>query len=174
LPGVLKHILGGWQSNGILSVRSGFPFTVSQGAGDLNVANSSIRPDRIEDGRLDNPERVLWYDPTAFQRVTCDLASRTDLCHYGNAGVGILRNPSQHNLDFSMYKNFTFGGSDGRYKVQFRSEFFNAFNTPYYGDPNNIGFASLNSLVPDGARVGEVRSLRNPMRIIQFGLKFFF
>ena len=72
-----------------------------------------------------------------------------------------------------MYKNFAFG-PEARYKVQFRSEFFNAFNTPYYGDPNNIGFASLNSLTPDGARVGEVRSLRTPMRIIQFGLKFFF
>ena len=173
LPGVLKHVLGGWQSNGIVSLRSGFPFTVTQGAGDLNVVNSSVRPDRIEDGRLDNPERVAWYDAQAFQRVSCDIASRTDLCHYGNSGVGVLRSPGQHNLDFSMYKNFTFG-ADGRYRVQFRSEFFNAFNTPYYGDPNNIGFASLNSITPDGARVGEVRSLRTPMRIIQFGLKFFF
>jgi hypothetical protein len=77
-------------------------------------------------------------------------------------------------LDFSLYKNFTFGGSEGRYKVQFRSGFFNAFNTPYYGNPNIIGFASLNSLTPDGARVGEVRSLRTPNRIIRFGLKFFF
>ncbi|MGH9629939.1 MAG: TonB-dependent receptor domain-containing protein, partial [Bryobacteraceae bacterium] len=27
LPGVLKHIAGGWQTNGIVSLRSGFPFT---------------------------------------------------------------------------------------------------------------------------------------------------
>jgi hypothetical protein len=174
LRGPLKHILGGWQSNGIVSLRTGFPFSVTQGAGDLNVVNSSVRPDRISDGRLDDPTRELAYDPQAFQRVSCDIASRTDLCHYGNAGNGILTAPGQHNLDFSMYKNFTFGGQDGRYKVQFRSEFFNAFNTPYYGNPNNIGFASLNSLTPDGPRVGEVRSLRTPNRIIQFGLKFFF
>jgi hypothetical protein len=173
LPGVLKHVLGGWQSNGIVSLRSGFPITVTQGAGDLNVVNSSVRPDRIADGRLDDPTRELNFDPQAFQRVSCDIASRTDLCHYGNSGVGVMRTLGQHNLDFSMYKNFTFGG-DGRYKVQFRSEFFNAFNTPYYGNPNNIGFASLTSIVPDGARMGEVRSLRTPMRIIQFGLKFFF
>jgi hypothetical protein len=173
LPGVLKHVLGGWQSNGIVSLRSGFPFTVTQGAGDLNVVNSSVRPDRIKDGRLDEATRELAFDPQAFQRVSCDIASRTDLCHYGNSGVGVLRTLGQHNLDFSMYKNFAFGG-EGRYKVQFRSEFFNAFNTPYYGDPNNIGFAGLNSIVPDGARMGEIRSLRTPMRIIQFGLKFFF
>jgi hypothetical protein len=30
------------------------------------------------------------------------------------------------------------------------------------------------SIVPDAARMGEVRSLRTPMRIVQFGLKFFF
>jgi hypothetical protein len=29
LPGALKHIIGNWQSNGILSIRSGFPFNVN-------------------------------------------------------------------------------------------------------------------------------------------------
>ena len=173
LPGLLKHVLGGWQSNGILSIRSGFPFNTTQGAGDLNVGNSSVRPDRIEDGRLDDATRALWYDPQAFQRVTCDIPSRQDLCHYGTGGVNILDSPGQRNFDFSMYKNFTWG-ADGRYRVQFRSEFFNAFNTPYFGQPNNIGFSSLNSIIPDGTRMGEIRSVRTPARIIQFGLKLFF
>ena len=61
-----------------------------------------------------------------------------------------------------------------RFSLQFRSEFFNAFNTPYFGQPNNIGFASANSIVPDAAQMGEIRSTRTPMRIIQFGLKLFF
>ncbi len=55
LSGFAKHIIGGWQTNGILSIRSGFPFNVTQG-GDLNtngspsvltelrMANSRIRP----------------------------------------------------------------------------------------------------------------------------------
>jgi hypothetical protein len=169
MHGPLKYFIGGWQSNGIISIRSGFPFTVQEG-NDLNTG-SNARPERIADGRLDNPSRSLWFDPSAFRRVTCNIPSRPDLCHYGNAGVGIIRDPGQHNLDFSMFKNFNF---TERWRLQFRSEFFNAFNTPYFGDPNNIGFASSNSLVPDSPRVGEVRSLRNPMRIIQFGLKLFF
>ena len=55
-----------------------------------------------------------------------------------------------------------------------RAEAVNAFNTPYYGDPNGISFSTNDSIVPDGARMGEARTLRNPMRILQFALKFSF
>ncbi len=50
----------------------------------------------------------------------------------------------------------------------------NAFNTPYFGDPIGVSFLTTDSIVPDGARVGEIQSLRNPMRIIQLGLKLYF
>jgi hypothetical protein len=169
MRGPLKYFLGGWQSNGIVSLRSGFPFTPSLG-NDLNTG-SAARPDRIRDGRLDTRNRQLMFDPSAFQRVTCNIPSRPDLCHYGNSGVGIIRDLPQHNLDFSLFKNFVV---TERVKLQFRSEFFNAFNTPYFADPTNIGFVSINSITPDAPRVGEVRGLRTPMRIIQFGLKLFF
>jgi hypothetical protein len=169
MHGPLKHLLGAWQSNGIVSLRSGFPFTPQQG-NDLNTG-SNARPDRVRDGRIDSRNRLLMYDPFAFQRVTCNIPSRPDLCHFGNSGVGIIRDLPQHNFDFSMFKNFYF---TERWKLQFRSEFFNAFNTPYFGDPVNIGFSSVNSITPDAPRMGEVRGLRNPMRIIQFALKLSF
>ncbi|MFN0171195.1 MAG: TonB-dependent receptor domain-containing protein [Bryobacteraceae bacterium] len=170
LPGLLKHVAGGWQSNGIFSIRSGFPFAVTQG-NDLNTGAAGIRPDRIADGRLDNPNRQVWFDPQAFRRVTCNIPNRPDLCRFGNAGYNIINGPGQTNLDFGLFKNFPI---TERVRLQFRSEFFNALNTPYFGQPNGIGFLTLNSLVPDGPRMGEVRSLRNPMRIIQFGLKLSF
>jgi hypothetical protein len=50
---------------------------------------------------------------------------------------------------------------------------FNATNTPYFGAPNGISFATPNSLVPDGPRMGEIRSLEAPMRTMQLGLKLF-
>jgi hypothetical protein len=169
LRGPLRHFIGGWQSNGIVAIRSGFPFTVSQG-GELNTG-SSARPDRLLDGAIENPTRDLWFNPSAFQRVTCNIATRPDLCHYGTAGVNILDGPGQHNFDLSLYKNFFI---TERVKLQFRSEFFNALNSPFFGDPNGIGFATVNSIVPDGVRMGEVRGLRTPMRIVQFGMKLFF
>ncbi len=169
LTGPMKWIAGGWQTNGVLSIRSGFPFSVTQG-GDLNTGGP-VRPDRLEDGELDDPTRKLWYNPQAFQRVTCNIPTRPELCHYGSAGYNILESPGQRNLDFSMYKNFQI---NEQFKLQFRSEFFNALNTPYFGQPNNIGFSSTNVITPDAARMGEVRSTRTSMRIIQFGLKLSF
>ena len=170
LHGPLKYMLGGWQTNGVLSLRTGFPFTVTEGTGDLNIGSGPARPDRIKDGRLDSGTRALWYDPTAFQRATCNIG-RPDLCHYGNSGVGIIRDPGQRNLDFSLIKNFNFTENK---KLQFRAEAFNTFNTPYFGDPNNAGFSTVNSVTPDAPRVGEIRSLRTSMRIVQFGMKLFF
>src|SRR5262249_7465904 len=73
MKGPLRYLIGGWQSNGILSLRSGFPITLSEGTGDLNIGSGPARPDRIADGRLDNRSRALLYDPTAIQRATCNI-----------------------------------------------------------------------------------------------------
>jgi hypothetical protein len=173
LKGVAGAALKGWQTNGILSLRSGFPWTPTVGANDLNTGGDGtpIRPDRLRDGRLDNPTRDLWYDPSAFQRVNCNIASRPDLCHYGNSGRNIMTSPGQRNLDFSLFKNFNV---TERVQLQVRGETFNVLNTPYFGQPNNLGFVSLQSITPDAPRVGEIRSLRAAMRVMQFGLKVSF
>ena len=166
--GAAGAILGGWQVNSIFALRSGFPFTISQGD-DLNTSGPA-RPDRIADGRIDNPTRRLWYDPSVFRRVTCNIASRPDLCHYGSAGVGILTGPSERRVDLSASKNFRI--AEG-VRLQFRFEAFNAFNHPFFGTPNGIGFVSNNSITPDGTRMGEIRSLETPMRTAQAGLKLY-
>lgn len=169
LKGIAGHFIGGWQSNGIISLRSGFPFYLGQGS-DLNTGGP-VRPDVVGEWKLSNPTRDRWYNPQAFQRVTCNIAARPDLCHFGNLGANVIRGPGQHNFDLSIFKNFRITEA---VKLQFRTEFVNAFNTPFFGDPGGISFSNINQIVPDGTRDAEVRSLRTPMRIIQFGLKLFF
>ena len=183
--GVQQAILGGWQTNGIWTLRTGFPFTVSQG-NTLNTFNSAARPDVIADPHVSNPTISQWFNPNAFQTVTCQLDYLANRCHYGNLGQGTLEGPAFHNLDFSFFKNFRI---NERAKVQFRSEFFNIFNTPNFGLPNsglnatpayqpvrdaggNLGAnpAQPKSLTGPGA----ITSLTAPMRVIQFGLKFSF
>jgi hypothetical protein len=169
LKGPVGFLIGGWQTNGILAIRSGFPFNVTQG-GDINTGGT-VRPDQVRNPYLDNPTRAQWYNPQAFSRVTCNTANRQDLCRFGTFGYNVMSGPGQRNLDFSLFKNFALRE---KFNIQFRVEALNATNTPFFGDPGGISFSNVNQLTPDGTRMGEVRSLRNPMRIMQFGLKLSF
>lgn len=169
--GIQGAVLGGWQANGIVTIASGFPYTITQGAGDIGMFLSPIRPDVVGNPELDNPTRKLAFNTQAYQRVTCQIPNRQDLCHYGSAGLFQLRGPGQRNMDFSMYKNFKL---TERFVLQFRYEAFNFFNTPWFNNPGGISFSSPSQITPNGTRDGEIRSLTTAMRIQQFGLKFRF
>jgi hypothetical protein len=170
--GIVKAVLGGWQSSGVLTLRTGFPFSLS--GGNLNT-NSSTYPDRVADGRLFGAAtRQLYYDPTAFRRTECNIANKPELCHYGNAATDVLLTPGLHQADLSLAKNWAFKPLGERGRLQFRAEAFNAFNTPQMGQPNGLGYATNDSVIPDAPRVGEIRSLRQFMRIFQFGVKLYF
>lgn len=177
----VKTLIGGWQTNGIITLRTGFPFTVAQGS-IINTANTPVRPDRIADGSISNPTVNQWFNPDAFQIVSCQNPALPQLCKYGNSGQGILEGPGAKVVDFSLFKNFAL---TERFKVQFRSEFFNLFNTPQFGRPNTTlntaaGFlpqAGAGGAVtyPSQANVvrgpGAITGLVSSMRNIQMGLK---
>lgn len=182
--GIGNVVLGGWQTNGIMTFRTGFPFTVTQG-GIINTANTPVRPDRIANGALSNPTVNAWFNPDAFRLVSCVNSALPEVCKYGNSGNGILEGPGFKNVDFSVFKNFPIAE---RFKMQFRAEFFNLFNTPQFGRPNaslNTATGFLPSRGSDGSLSfpaqagfargpGAITSLVAPMRNIQFGLKFMF
>jgi hypothetical protein len=184
LGGIGRAFLAGWQANGIMTFRTGFPFTVTQG-GIINTANTPVRPDRIADGRLENPTVNQWFNPDAFRLVSCIDTSMPELCRYGNSGNSILEGPGFQNIDFSMFKNFSL---TERMRLQFRGEFFNLFNTPQFSPPGrslNTGAGFLPQRLTDGSLSfptqanisrgpGAITSLVSPMRNIQFGLKLVF
>lgn len=179
-----KYVFGGWQLNGIITLRTGFPFSVTQG-NTLNTSNSSVRPDRLATGTVSNPSVERWFDPSAFRVLSCADSRFPDRCHYGNSGVGILDGPGLKNVDFSILKNFVMRE---KIKIQFRTEMFNLANHANFNIPNRnlrTGAAYLPS-APGGAdpiqnisakdtgAPGQITSLVQPMRIIQFGLRFVF
>src|SRR6185369_2234822 len=130
--GFAKHIVGGWQVNGIYTARTGFPFSVTQG-NTMNTANSQARPDRIGNGTISNPTVDRWFDTSAFRVLSCQDARFPERCHYGNSGIGILDGPGFNNLDLSAIKNFRVRES---MNLQFRAEFFNIANHPNFNIPN--------------------------------------
>jgi hypothetical protein len=193
--GFARRIFGGWQTNGIVTLRSGLPFTVSQGNA-LNTGESPVRPDRLGDGQLSNPTVNKWFDPDAFRIVTCAQpgsattdAGRalnqylTQFCHYGSAGQSILEGPGYKTMDFSLLKNIRLGE---KLKLQFRAEMFNVFNTPQFATPNATLGTATGQFLPATAGgafptqvtasrgPGSISSLVAPMRQMQFGLKLLF
>ncbi len=188
-----KHIFGGWQMNGIIQLRSGLPFTVTQ-TNTINTIEGHVRPDRLSSGKLDDPTINKWYDPDAFRVVTCQQPGAntaagqalnqylTQFCHYGSAGQGILEGPGFKNVDFSLLKNTQL---TEKVRLQFRAEIFNLFNTPQFGIPNT-GLNGATAFLPSTAGgafptqvtasrgPGSISSIVAPMRQMQFGLKLLF
>jgi hypothetical protein len=181
---VPKVLFAGWQANGIVTLRSGFPFSIIQG-GIINTSNTPVRPDRIGGGELSNPTVNQWYNPDDFRIVSCVNTAIPEACKYGDSGNGILEGPGFKTLDFSLFKNFALSE---RFKLQFRSEFFNLFNTPQFNRPNvtlNTGGGFLpvrgangQLTYPTQANIsrgpGAITSTVAANRNIQFGLRLTF
>ncbi len=79
--------------------------------------------------------------------------------------------PGQFNWDVSILKNTQI---TERVRMQFRSDFYNAFNHPQFADPGGGGFGTIgfeNITAPDYGQIAHTSV--NP-RLIQFGLRFMF
>jgi outer membrane receptor protein involved in Fe transport len=155
---VLQAVAGGWQFNGLVSMRSGFPINVVSGRDVALSGTPGQRVDVIGEHRLpdDRPtgEKVLaWFDSSAFVRPSAGV--------YGNVGRNALIGPGGSATNLALFKNFDMPGE--RARLQFRSEFFNAFNNVNLGRPNGTF----------GSRMGRITTAGDA-RIIQFALKLLF
>lgn len=84
---------------------------------------------------------------------------------FGNSGVGILEGPSQVNFDISALKRFSLRWPRETASLEFRSEFFNAFNHPQFGDPDQFF---------DSPTFGRISTTVVSPRVVQFALKLNF
>ncbi len=165
--GLRNKLAGGWQVNGITTLLSGFPLTPTVGSnrsGDGNTRN----PDRpFRNASFTGPvsgREVLraqgrWYDPQAF--VVPAVGT------WGDLGRGVLRGPGLANVDLSMSKNTSLSERVG---LQFRAEFFNAFNHTNLGNPNPIAFSGT----APSPSAGLITSTATLSRQIQLGLKIIY
>lgn len=155
---------GDWQTNGILTLATGTPFTVYDSTDVALLGStpeisgfSASRPDLI--GNPNNGPRTAqeWFNVNAFQR----LNPLTQAGQFGNAGRNVTQAAGMGQLDFSAFKSFRFTES---ILLQFRAEFFNVTNRVNFGLPNN----NISS-----PTFGQVQSALPP-RQIQFALKLLF
>jgi hypothetical protein len=159
---VVSHIIGNWQVNGITSFISGLPYDLGVDGDIANTGNFGtavgfgpyMRLNLVGDPELSNPTPQSWFNKSAFA-VPAPFT-------FGNSGRNILRGDGTNNIDLSIFRQFPI---KEQWKVEFRAEMFNAFNTPTYNLPDR-NFSSPN--------FGVVTSTQNAARQIQFALKILF
>jgi hypothetical protein len=154
-----NQVIGGWQLDSIITLQGGLRGTPSLSY-SLGKTTTNSRPDIVGDptqGAAREPYN--WINPAAFSIPTNAQIAAGDF--FGNAGAGIIAYPGMVNFDVSVLKNFVVKES---IRVQFRTEFFNFTNTPYFGAPG---------LVVGTPTFGKITSAADP-RILQLGLKLNF
>ncbi len=167
--GVVDALINGWSLAGVTTVQSGRPFDVNDRVGGTIFGISSSRAEFAAgrgpaDARLSGStqSRLDRYFNTSVFGDPPTIGGGTG---FGNSGRSILKGPGQINFDMSFGKSFAVGGINEDARLEFRSEFFNLFNTPQFANPANqlrtgsFGFISNTIAAP---------------RIIQFALKYSF
>ena len=153
-----KWILGYWQLSGILTLMSGqaLDITMSSSA-SLRAPGNTNRPDLIGTFNVlgDLGPGQKWFDTTVFAAP----AANTWGTMTRNVG-GDIRGPGFRNFDFSLVKQFPFGGS----RVgEFRVDIWNLTNHANYNNPNtSFGSSTFGEI---NAASGE-RSLRFSARFL--------
>jgi hypothetical protein len=161
-------LIGGWRVNGVWTLQSGLPISVSSAQNLTFSYGGDSRPDSTglkskTPGSAKERYRQ-WLNPAAFT----DPARFT----FGNVGRFLPdnRGPGLHSWDISVLKDISFNESR---RLQFRGEFFNAFNQVNFSNPS----ATVFGLTPAGALArpdfGRITGTR-PARVIQLGLKFYY
>jgi hypothetical protein len=171
-----EKFLKGWSITGITTIQDGNPLTFTDasagsiyGMSGSSLAQmcsgatyaSAVTPGSTSSRLGGNSRGPGYYNASAF------CAPPTGGIYgngtgYGNSGIGVVLGPGQFNWDISLIKDTKIKEQQ---TIQFRAEFYNAFNHPQFGNPDT------------GVRdptFGQITSTIVNPRIIQFGLKYTF
>ena len=155
---VLRHVLGAWQTTGLVTLQSGGPLTITAGT------------DRSQTNLFD---RAVYSGAAPYGSGACqNLAPCVDYLNrsafaqpaiggFGNAGKGMLRGPNLMNVDAGVFKSIPLRE---RVELQLRAEFFNFFNRVNLSNPASA---------VNGTTFGTIRAAGQP-RIGQVALKLSF
>ena len=165
----VDYILGNWQTNGILTVRSGQRYGVTDGEDRANTGNTGWagyeQANLVGDpnsGSCPDGARVhtvgCWINTTAFAKPAFGS--------FGNLRPDPYTSQRYWNVDFSVFRQFPLWSEQRR--LEFRAEAFNLFNTVIFGPPNSDISSQGNFGRVTGVASG------NAARVMQFGLKFIY
>ena len=169
--GVVGKVVSGWGVDGVTTFQKGFPLPISFG-GSTALSNAGftqnfqLRPNYVP-GCQKGTSHVAVSGGITWINTNC-FTPPGDWAFGDEPRVdATLRGAGINNWDIALFKTTNFG-PDNRLGLQFRTEFFNAFNRVQFAPPNTACCASNN------ASFGLVNNQLNNPRLIQFALKFLF
>jgi hypothetical protein len=165
-PRALRAALSKWQLSAISVLQSGTPITVVDSSAGSVYGNlpGFTRAECTGENPASSGSVVSrlngYFNPAAFTTAP----AIGDGTGFGSCGVGILRGPSQLNLDLGVQKSFSV---TERSAMDFRVEVFNFTNTPKFGQP-------VNDRAAGPAVFGLITSTVSNPRVVQLALKLRF
>jgi hypothetical protein len=172
---VLSTTLGGWKVAGVTVFQSGHRlpvlntnatsvYGISAFGQDFGQLAPGCTPDQVNTSG-DVTSKLNNYINTACFTTPRIVGADGVATAFGNTRPGIVRGPDQRNTDLSVIKQFQTRWPNELANVEFRAEFFNAFNTPQFSDPD---------YEQDSGTFGVIQSTAVAPRIMQFALKLNF
>jgi carboxypeptidase family protein/TonB-dependent receptor-like protein len=181
--GVSNKVFGGWKFTGIQTYQSGAPAQIMQ-----NVTNSSLfiggfgdpspsvaflsRPNVVPGAsRRSARYHASDFDPAKDKQYNIDAFSVATSYATRNAPrmFGDIRFFPYLNEDFGIIKRTQI---TEKVSVDFRAEFFNAFNRTVFGYIQGEVFAgAFENNIQDPTNFGKITGVNNNPRQVQFGLK---
>lgn len=150
---IIDRIVGAWQMNGVLLLKSGSPFTLrsgSDGPGFGNVdGGTSDRPNVLDPSVLgakaDHPDKSSRLMPrSAFGFQSLDQSA-------GTLGINTFRKDGIWNVNLAMSRQFALKGDTS---LRFQAESLNLFNHAQFEEPGStltdINFGQITNTLNDG------------------------
>ncbi|MGA2002816.1 MAG: carboxypeptidase regulatory-like domain-containing protein [Terriglobales bacterium] len=147
MPRALDAVIGGWKTNGIWEIRSGWPlsFFVLNGGVPLPTYGPQ-RPNLVGTPERSHGSHSYWVNNYfSNPQVVQDPAPFT----LGNAGrtTSSIRTPGSFKSDLSIAKQFLLSHAHEGVKLEMRLEAQNAFNHPVFGTADTyVGDASFGTI----------------------------
>jgi hypothetical protein len=162
---IASKLIGGWQANAIVSLQTGIPFDVS--ASDLSDtgSNHAAYANCVGDafsGASKSPSQYVGSNSPGFF-INVNAFAQPGLGTFGGCRPRAWHGPGVEQEDLSLFKSFPMGEQR---RIEFRAEFFNAFNHPSFANPS----ASISA---PGA-FGKSTATTTNARQIQLVGKFYF
>jgi hypothetical protein len=173
LPGPRNHrslagqFLANWKLAGVVTIQSGHLLPVISNTGTNAYGIPTDFAELVPGCKLSTSGSVQsrlnnWINQACVAPfpVIGDDGMATG---FGNSRMGILHAPGQANTDLSIMKVFSV---TERAKMEFRTEFFNAWNKAVFNDPDYTA--------SDTGSFGHITSTISNPRVMQFALKLSF